>query len=115
METIGIVSAVVALLAGIFGLYLKIRDDAKKQANEFAVITKTFNDSVSKLNTTIAEINTTLKFYKAEIDRIGNRATTHGKELDELSKIVTLNQHRLEQVEKVIDVLNNRGGKHNEP
>lgn len=113
MEAITPIAAVVGLLGAILGLYLKIRNDALSQAKQFATITEAFNVSVSKLNTTIAEINTTLKFYKDEIDRVGQRATVHGKELDELSKIVTLNQHRLEQLEKVIDVLNNRGGNYN--
>lgn len=100
MDNNAVIGIVVVFGITFIGFLLNIYKHGKDQAKEFNSLANTFNDGISKLNILVSQLNTTVGFLNREIEKQSERNTTHGKEIDSIDKIVTVNSAMLEKLEE---------------
>lgn len=105
MDNNTVIGIVVVFLIGFIGFLLNIYRQGKEQAKEFNALAITFNDGISKLNILVSQLNTTVEFLNKEIEKQSERNTIHGKEIDSIDKVVTVNRAMLEKLEDRMDIL----------
>lgn len=99
MDNNTVIGIVVVFGIGFIGFLLNIYKHGKDQAKEFNALAITFNDGIGKLNILVSQLNTTVEFLNKEIEKQSERNTVHGKEIDNIDKIVTVNCAMLEKLE----------------
>ena len=98
-EQVGVGLATVTI---VLAFYMNIRKLTLEQSDKFAALTEMFNRVINDMNLTLTKLNTTLEYTNKENDRLSQRATTHGKELDEVRTTQAVNSATLSRLEERI-------------
>lgn len=77
MDENTLIVAVLTILGGIYGFYLKIK-------KEITGNIESNNKPINDLNKSIIELNSTIKHMNDDYKSLSSRVTEHGKEIDDL-------------------------------
>ncbi len=108
-EQVGVGLATISI---VLAFYMNIRKLTLEQTDKFAALTEMFNRVINDMNLTLTKLNTTLEYTNKENDRLSQRATAHGKELDEVRTTQAVNSATLVRHEERLNKLESKCHSH---
>lgn len=102
----------VVVLVVLGGIAATIYSSGQKQTNQLNLITASMTKTTSDINITLTKLNATIEYTNKEIERLSNRATVQGKELDDNTTMLAVHSDKLKRHEQRLDKLDGLAHKH---
>lgn len=109
MENNTIIGVFVVFGMTFIGFLLNIYKQGKEQAEAQYKLNSEINITINKLNLSIEKLHSIIEYLSKDIERLQDRATVHGKELDSVNLTInTLSTVQHQLVDRVTILENKR-------